>query len=174
MRLSEELHSQPRQQEFLVRSRPVSRAPDSAGRLPSKHLSEAHLPSQTDPAQATTPDRRHLTELELSGYGLEEAPAKVISGGCRPTTRSDCAGGQALMGGEAGYSQPRCGWRYPSRVGRDLTTLEFCCRTTMPTRSASCKASAPEPVVYPVSSNSLLDFRSSHFCVPRHWTQFHE
>jgi hypothetical protein len=27
----------------------------------------------------------------------------------------------------------------------------------MRTRSASCKASAPEPIAYPVSSNSLLE-----------------
>ena len=42
-----------------------------------------------------------------------------------------------------------------------VTTLEFCCRSMMPTRSASRQASAPDLKVCPASSNSLLE------CAPR-------
>jgi len=36
------------------------------------------------------------------------------------------------------------------------TTLEFCCRTTMPTRSASCKASVPDPLNLPGQQQFLV------------------
>ena len=40
--------------------------------------------------------------------------------------------------------------------GPCLTTLGFCCRTTMPTRSASRQASAPDLSAYSVASKPLL------------------
>ena len=42
-------------------------------------------------------------------------------------------------------------------IGARSNGVAVLLRTTMPTRSASCKASAPDLTAYPVSSNSLLD-----------------